>query len=156
MDQQSASAELTRSRPGQELARLRRASGMPQRELASRLFVERSYVSHAESGRMLPARRFWELADRELGANGSLIALFERALLVDRASGGQDPTGPDGAASAACSDAAGVGQVLGVGLTSELGPSSRRRTATLVQQMSEQSRSTRLRYVESPELAVSV
>jgi transcriptional regulator with XRE-family HTH domain len=150
MDQQPASAELTRSRPGQELARLRRDSRMPQRELAMRLFVERSYVSHAESGRMLPARRFWELADRELGANGSLVALFERALLVDRVSD-HDARGPGGPADASRSDAVGLGQVPDAGSVSEFGPSSRRRTAAILEQMSEQNRATRLRYVDSPE-----
>jgi hypothetical protein len=128
---------------------------MPQRELAMRLFVERSYVSHAESGRMLPARRFWELADRELGANGSLVALFERALLVDRVSD-HDARGPGGPADASRSDAVGLGQVPDAGSVSEFGPSSRRRTAAILEQMSEQNRATRLRYVDSPEPGGSV
>jgi 3-keto-L-gulonate-6-phosphate decarboxylase len=119
---------------------------MPQRQLAALLFVERSYVSHAEAGRMLPARRFWELADRELQANGSLVALFDRVSRPGRAS--EQATGEAYGET--------ISNVSSGLAHAGLGPSSQRRTNSLLTQIKKQNENTRLSYIDSPNLMKSV
>ncbi|MGH3570114.1 MAG: helix-turn-helix transcriptional regulator, partial [Pseudonocardia sp.] len=92
---------------GHALARLRAARGWTQERLAASTFVHRSYVAHAEAGRVIPNERFWTDADAALGAGGALISGFERfAATRDRATretaagSGPAPAGNAGAGSA--------------------------------------------------------
>jgi len=92
---------------GRALAGLRTAGGWTQQRLAASTFVDRSYVAHAESGRVIPNERFWVDADAALGAGGDLISGFERlAATRDRATrettagSGPAPAGNAGAGSA--------------------------------------------------------
>ncbi|GAB2454430.1 helix-turn-helix transcriptional regulator [Nocardia tengchongensis] len=62
---------------GKALAQLRAAAGVNQAAIATRYGVDRSYVSHAECGRLLPPRPFWQLADSLVGADGALLAAFD-------------------------------------------------------------------------------
>lgn len=59
------------------LARHRRAAGLTQPQLARKLGLSVTTVGHAETGRVWQSRRFWEKADAELGASGSLLALHD-------------------------------------------------------------------------------
>jgi len=60
------------------LAGRRHAAGMTQPELAVKLEVSVTTVGHAETGRTWQGRSFWLRADRELGADGDLLRLFDR------------------------------------------------------------------------------
>jgi hypothetical protein len=60
------------------LAGRRQAAGMTQPELAGKLGVSVTTVGHAETGRAWQGRGFWLRADRELGADGDLLRLFDR------------------------------------------------------------------------------
>jgi hypothetical protein len=51
---------------------------MTQPELAGKLGVSVTAVGHAETGRTWQGRSFWLRADRELGADGDLLRLFDR------------------------------------------------------------------------------
>ena len=59
------------------LATLRRAAGLTQPQLAEIVDVSVTTVGHAETGRLWQSRRFWERADKELNANGELLALHD-------------------------------------------------------------------------------
>jgi len=72
-------AELRR-RLGKQLADLRRAAGITQRDLARRTYVERSYISHIEHGRGNLNKPFWTTADTLLDAGGKLQEAFEQLM----------------------------------------------------------------------------
>jgi Helix-turn-helix domain/Bacterial regulatory proteins, gntR family len=71
-------AEALRVALSKALAARRRAAGMTQPELASKLGVSLTTVGHAETGRVWQARGFWLRADRELGAAGDLLRMCDR------------------------------------------------------------------------------
>jgi len=66
------------------LGACRRSAGLTQPELAEAVGVSVTTVGHAETGRLWQSRRFWELADKELGADGELLAMHDafRAALI--------------------------------------------------------------------------
>jgi DNA-binding XRE family transcriptional regulator len=55
----------------------RRAAGLTQPQLAEAVGMSITTVGHAETGRLWQSRRFWELADKELRADGELLALHD-------------------------------------------------------------------------------
>jgi DNA-binding transcriptional regulator YhcF (GntR family) len=59
------------------LAARRRAAGLTQPQLAKILGASITTVGHAETGRLWQSRRFWELADTGLGADGEILALHD-------------------------------------------------------------------------------
>jgi DNA-binding transcriptional regulator YhcF (GntR family) len=65
----------------------RRAAGLTQPQLAELTGMSVTTVGHAETGRLWQSRRFWEHADKELGAGGELLALHDvyRAAMADPA-----------------------------------------------------------------------
>ncbi len=74
------SDELTQARKGlgKRLAAWREAAGLTQARLAQRMGYSRSAVANVEIGRQNIPRSFWQNADRELGAAGSLLAAFDQ------------------------------------------------------------------------------
>ncbi|WP_213454679.1 helix-turn-helix domain-containing protein [Rhizomonospora bruguierae] len=62
---------------GRRLADWRKAAGMTQVALAERTAYSRSAVASVEVGRQSIPRGFWERADRELGAGGTLVEAFD-------------------------------------------------------------------------------
>ncbi|WP_096761761.1 MULTISPECIES: helix-turn-helix domain-containing protein [unclassified Micromonospora] len=62
---------------GRQLAHWRKAAGMTQTALAKRTAYSRSSVANVEIGRNTTTRGFWERADRELRAQGSLVDAFD-------------------------------------------------------------------------------
>ncbi|WFE38058.1 helix-turn-helix domain-containing protein [Micromonospora sp. WMMD998] len=62
---------------GRQLAHWRKAAGMTQAALAKRTAYSRSSVANVEIGRNTITRGFWERADRELRAQGSLVDAFD-------------------------------------------------------------------------------
>jgi DNA-binding XRE family transcriptional regulator len=77
-------------------ARLRRSAGLTQPELAALVGVSITTVGHAETGRLWHSRRFWELADKELAADGELLVLHDafRAAATARRTGQDNETEP--------------------------------------------------------------
>jgi transcriptional regulator with XRE-family HTH domain len=79
----TATGEVTSTaliRLAQEIRRLRKAANLSQPELAAMIGYTRQYVSMAERvGKNLPSRELVKAIDNALGANGSLIALRQRA-----------------------------------------------------------------------------
>jgi hypothetical protein len=67
--------------PGAMLARLRQGHRpeLTQKALADRIHFGRSTVTSAESGKLVPGRKFWSSADRVLAAGGRLVAAYDRA-----------------------------------------------------------------------------
>ncbi|WP_326554350.1 helix-turn-helix domain-containing protein [Micromonospora sp. NBC_01813] len=63
---------------GRRLAHWRKAAGMTQAALAKRTAYSRSAVANVEIGRESIPRSFWERADRELGAGGTLVDAFDK------------------------------------------------------------------------------
>ena len=59
------------------LASRRRAAGLTQPQLAEVVGVSVTTIGHAETGRLWQSRRFWELADKGVGAGGELLALHD-------------------------------------------------------------------------------
>jgi DNA-binding transcriptional regulator YhcF (GntR family) len=76
------------------LAFRRRAAGLTQPQLAAITGMSVTSVGHAETGRLWQSRRFWELADKGVGAGGELLALHDayRAVAVsaDRSTAHED------------------------------------------------------------------
>lgn len=76
-----AAAGQARLRAARELsaslASRRRAAGLTQARLAEITGGSATAVVHAETLRLWQARRFWEHADKELGAGGDLLALYD-------------------------------------------------------------------------------
>ena len=62
---------------GQQLAALREAAGIIQPQIARKTGYSRSSVAHAEAGRQLLTREFWQTADGLLQADGALLAGYE-------------------------------------------------------------------------------
>ncbi|MGC4808718.1 helix-turn-helix domain-containing protein [Micromonospora sp. DT233] len=62
---------------GRQLAQRRNAAGMTQVTLARRTAYSRSSVANVEIGRSTIPRGFWERADRELRAGGTLVDAFD-------------------------------------------------------------------------------
>jgi transcriptional regulator with XRE-family HTH domain len=77
------------------LATRRRAAGLTQPQLAERVGLSITTIGHAETGRLWQSRSFWEHADKELGADGELLALLDayRAAATNRLSPTADPPG---------------------------------------------------------------
>ncbi|MFY1632954.1 helix-turn-helix domain-containing protein [Solwaraspora sp. WMMB335] len=71
------------SRFGDLLRSLRTAHGWSLRDLANRIRFNRGYIGKVEQGEKFPERQFAELADRTLGAAGSLLATWQ-AIADDR------------------------------------------------------------------------
>ncbi|MGH3770258.1 MAG: helix-turn-helix domain-containing protein [Pseudonocardiaceae bacterium] len=63
---------------GAQLAAARRAAEIGQQQVARKTGYSRSTVAHAESGRQLLTREFWETADELLAADGALLAEYQR------------------------------------------------------------------------------
>lgn len=59
------------------LAARRRVAGLRQEDLAAIIGYSVTAVGHAETGRLWQARPFWEQADKEPGASGELLGLYE-------------------------------------------------------------------------------
>lgn len=59
------------------LLQLRQARGRTQNEVGDRTGVDRSAVSRAERGKLLPTREFWDAADRFLDGQGALLRTFD-------------------------------------------------------------------------------
>ena len=65
---------------GRYLAALREAAGLYQTDIARAVPCHRTTVAHAEAGSQLPDATFWEIADRVVGANGSLTARYDQLI----------------------------------------------------------------------------
>ena len=63
---------------GQQLAARREAAGIIQPQIARKTGYSRSSVAHAEAGRQLLTREFWQAADELLQADGALLAGYEQ------------------------------------------------------------------------------
>ncbi|HEY2762968.1 MAG TPA: helix-turn-helix transcriptional regulator [Pseudonocardiaceae bacterium] len=63
---------------GQQLAARREAAGIIQPLIARKTGYSRSSVAHAEAGRQLLTREFWQTADELLQADGALLAGYEQ------------------------------------------------------------------------------
>jgi DNA-binding XRE family transcriptional regulator len=61
----------------ESLGTQRRLAGLTQPELAAAVGVSVTAVGHAETGRLWQSRRFWELADKQVGADGELLVLHD-------------------------------------------------------------------------------
>ena len=59
-------------------ARVREAAEIGQQQVARRTGYSRSSVAHAEAGRHLLTREFWQTADELLKADGALLASYEQ------------------------------------------------------------------------------
>jgi DNA-binding transcriptional regulator YhcF (GntR family) len=55
----------------------RRLAGLTQSQLAEMIAVSVTSVGHAETGRLWQSRRFWNLVDKAVGADGDLLALHD-------------------------------------------------------------------------------
>jgi DNA-binding transcriptional regulator YhcF (GntR family) len=73
-EQTMASAARTLS---SSLASRRRAAGLTQPQLAAVTGMSVTSIGHAETGRLWQSRRFWELADKGVGAGGELLVLHD-------------------------------------------------------------------------------
>lgn len=83
---------------GRCLASHRERSGLSQRELAERLYYDRTSISKIESGQQPAPRAFWCEADRLLSADGELVAGFDAlasAKAAAMASDGRGDTLPE-------------------------------------------------------------
>ncbi|MCA1607492.1 MAG: helix-turn-helix domain-containing protein, partial [Acidobacteria bacterium] len=67
---------------GHQLAAARQAVEIGQQQVACRTGYSRSSVAHAEAGRQLLTRGFWQTADELLNADGALVAGYERVQAV--------------------------------------------------------------------------
>jgi transcriptional regulator with XRE-family HTH domain len=63
---------------GQQLAAARHIAETGQQQLARRTGYSRSSVAHAEAGRQLLTRAFWQTADELQKADGALLAGYEQ------------------------------------------------------------------------------
>lgn len=63
---------------GQQLAAARRAAEVVQQQVARKTGYSRPSVAHAEAGRQLLSREFWQTADELLHAKGALLAGYQR------------------------------------------------------------------------------
>lgn len=65
---------------GRYLAALCEAAGLYQVDVARAVPCHRTTVTHAEAGSQLPDAHFWEIADRIVGANGTLTASYDELI----------------------------------------------------------------------------
>jgi tetratricopeptide (TPR) repeat protein len=65
---------------GHEFRRWRLLRGLKLSELGDRMGFSHSYLSQVEHGHQKPTRQFVELAERELGGGGVLLAVYENAV----------------------------------------------------------------------------
>lgn len=72
------------------LAVRRRAAGLTQFQFAKIVGVSVTTIGHAETGRVWQSRHFWELADKELSADGELLALHGAYRAADVAAASED------------------------------------------------------------------
>ncbi|MGH4021211.1 MAG: helix-turn-helix domain-containing protein [Pseudonocardiaceae bacterium] len=63
---------------GRQLAAVREAAEIGQQQVAHKTGYSRSSVAHAEAGRQLLTRDFWQTADELLRADGALLVGYER------------------------------------------------------------------------------
>jgi DNA-binding XRE family transcriptional regulator len=61
----------------ESLGARRRLAGLTQTQLAKMIDVSVTSIGHAETGRLWQSRRFWDLADKAVGADGDLLALHD-------------------------------------------------------------------------------
>src|SRR5262245_16467676 len=61
---------------GARLATFRQAAGLTQGQLAARLYVDRTTVTHAEHGRVRGNGEFWQAADTAVNAHGALVRAY--------------------------------------------------------------------------------
>lgn len=69
---------------GRQLSALRKAVEVGQQQLAHKTGYSRSSVAHAEGGRQLLTRDFWQTADELVKANGALLISYERVQTAKR------------------------------------------------------------------------
>ena len=69
---------------GRQLAAWRGAAGLTQVDFAHLACYSRSSVGNVETGRQTVPRRFWQHADRELGAGGVLLAASDHVEALAR------------------------------------------------------------------------
>ena len=62
---------------GAELRRRRSALRLTMQVLAAALGCSRETLCHAETGRRVPPREWWQRADAMTGAGGKLLRLYE-------------------------------------------------------------------------------
>lgn len=136
-----ADRDVARRSLGDRLVELRKSAGLTQRELANQLHVERSYIAHSESGRMLPPARFWDSADQLLGARGALRELSAQARVSPSAVVGAEPDPDDWRPFAASSDQPSRGGA-------RFDERSRRRTLEISRQFDAHASTSRLPYLE--------
>jgi DNA-binding XRE family transcriptional regulator len=83
---------------GTQLAACRHAAGMSQVQLAEKIGFSRSTIANVETGRQHVPREFWESADTEVSAGGTLVAAHdevEAALRRSRAGALKMAEAPD-------------------------------------------------------------
>lgn len=68
----------TRLALGRQLAALREAAGIVQQQLARKTGYSRPSVAHAEAGRQLLTRNFWQTADELVNAGGELLKSYDQ------------------------------------------------------------------------------
>jgi transcriptional regulator with XRE-family HTH domain len=88
---ESAHVATLRAALGKNLAFHRERGDFNQRELAERLYYDRTSISKIETGQQSAPEAFWFEADRLLGAGGELVAGFN-ALTAAKASVGKAHT----------------------------------------------------------------
>lgn len=85
MPRESENLAAQRAKLGELLASHRERNGLTQRELAERMFYDRTSISKIEAGQQPAQRAFWCEADRLLSAAGELVAGYD-ALAAAKAS----------------------------------------------------------------------
>lgn len=88
------------------LAARRHAFGLTQPHLAEKTGVSVTTVGHAETGRVWQSRRFWELADKALEADGELLRLHDGYRAATTAGPSTESELPSGAVAAEVPSAA--------------------------------------------------
>jgi len=63
---------------GEQLATFRQAADLTQKQLASAACCDRTHVAHLEKGRARADERFWQAADRAVGADGVLLTAYRQ------------------------------------------------------------------------------
>jgi transcriptional regulator with XRE-family HTH domain len=84
---ESAHVAALRAALGRSLAHHRERSGLNQRELAERVYYDRTSISKFETGQQPAPEGFWLEVDRLLGAGGELVAGFNALAAVKAADG---------------------------------------------------------------------
>lgn len=84
---ESAHVAALRVALGKSLAGHRERNGLNKRELAERLYYDRTSISKIEAGQQPAPRTFWCEADKLLGAGGDLVAGFDELAATKAADG---------------------------------------------------------------------